>query len=276
MVKEQPLGLIGGLIVLVLLLVGIFADQLAQYGENEINLRARLQLPHAEHWLGTDNLGRDLYTRIVYGARVSLVIGLSATAVSLLFALVIGGLSGYIGGTMDLIVQRFVDAWVAFPGLLILITAMSMLGNGQLQIIIVVGITFGIGGSRIVRSTVIGLKENTYLEAARAIGTPLPRILLRHILPNILPQLIVIYTLTLGGVILTEAALSFLGFGLPPDRASWGGMLSNEGRQYMEKAPHLALWPGLSLVIVVFGVNLFGDALRDLLDPHLRGGGRYA
>ena len=206
--------MIGGLIVLVLLLVGIFADQLAQYGENEINLRARLQLPHAEHWLGTDNLGRDLYTRIVYGARVSLVIGLSATAVSLLVALVIGGLSGYIGGKTDLIVQRFVDAWVAFPGLLILITAMSMLGNGQLQIIIVVGITFGIGGSRIVRSTVIGLKENTYIEAARAIGTPFPRILLRHMLPNILPLLIVIYTLTLGGVILTEAALSFLGFGL--------------------------------------------------------------
>ena len=206
---------------------------------------------------------------------MSLVIGLSATAVSLLVALVIGGLSGYIGGKTDLIVQRFVDAWVAFPGLLILITAMSMLGNGQLQIIIVVGITFGIGGSRVVRSTVIGLKENTYIEAARAIGTPLARILLRHILPNIMPLLIVIYTLTLGGVILTEAALRFLGFGLPPDQASWGGMLSNEGRQYMELAPHLALWPGLSLVIVVFGVNLFGDALRDLLDPHLRGGGRY-
>ena len=276
LVKEQPLGLIGGLIVLVLLLVGIFADQLAQYGENEIDLYDRLKPPHAKHWLGTDNLGRDLYTRIVYGARISLVIGVSATAVSLLVALVVGGLSGFIGGKTDLIVQRFVDAWVAFPGLLILLTAMSMLGNGQLQIIIVVGITFGIGGSRIVRSTVIGLKENTYIEAARAIGTPLPRILLRHVLPNIMPPLIIIYTVTLGGVILTEAALSFLGFGLPPDRASWGGMLSNEGRQYMEKAPHLALWPGLSLVIVVFGVNLFGDALRDLLDPRLRGGaGRY-
>ena len=276
LVREQPLGLIGGLIVLLLLLVGIFANQLAQYGENEIDLYARLKPPHAEHWLGTDNLGRDLYTRIVYGARISLVIGVSATAVSLLVALVIGGLSGFIGGKTDLIVQRFVDAWVAFPVLLILLTAMSMLGNGQLQIIIVVGVTFGVGGSRIVRSTVIGLKENTYIEAARATGTPLPRILLRHVLPNIMPPLIVIYTVTLGGVILTEAALSFLGFGLPPDRASWGGMLSNEGRQYMEKAPHLALWPGLSLVIVVFGVNLFGDALRDLLDPRLRGGaGRY-
>ena len=276
LVKEQPLGLIGGLIVLVLLLVGIFADQLAQYGENEIDLYARLKPPHAEHWLGTDNLGRDLYSRVVYGARISLVIGVSATAVSLLVALVIGGLSGFIGGKTDLIVQRFVDAWVAFPVLLILLTAMSMLGKGQLQIIIVVGITFGIGGSRIVRSTVIGLKENVYIEAARAIGAPLPRILIRHVLPNIMPPLIIIYTVTLGGVILTEAALSFLGFGLPPDRASWGGMLSNEGRQYMEKAPHLALWPGLSLVIVVFGVNLFGDALRDLLDPRLRGGaGRY-
>ena len=276
LVKEQPLGLIGGLIVLALLLVGIFADQLARYGENEIDLSARLKPPHAEHWLGTDNLGRDLYTRIVYGARVSLVIGLSATAVSLLVALVVGGLSGFIGGKTDLIVQRFVDAWVAFPGLLILMTALSMLGNGRLQIIIVVGITFGISGSRVVRSTVIGLKETTYVEAARAVGTPLPRILLRHVLPNIVPFLIVVYTMTLGGVILTEAALSFLGFGLPPDQASWGGMLSNEGRQYMELAPQLALWPGLSLVIVIFGVNVFGDALRDLLDPRMRGGvGRF-
>ena len=276
LVKEQPLGLIGGLIVLVLLLVGIFADQLAQYGENEFNLRARLRLPHAGHWLGTDNLGRNLYTGIVYRARISLVIGLSATAVFLLVALVIAGLSGYIGGKTDLVVQRFVDAWMAFPGLLILLTAMSMLGNGQLQIIIFVGITFGIEGSRIVRSSVIGLKENTYLEAAQVIGTPLSRILLRHILPNILPPLIAIYTLTLGVVILTEAALSFLGFGLPTDQASWGGMLSNEGRQSMELAPHLPLWPRLSLVVVVFGVNLFGDALRDLLDTRLRGGaGRY-
>ena len=179
-------------------------------------------------------------------------------------------------GKLDMVVQRFVDAWMAFPGLFILITVMSLVGQGQLQIILVLGIAGGISGSRIARSAVIRIKENVYVQAAQAIGVGTGRTILRHVLPNIMAPMIVIFTVTIGDVIIAEASLTFLGLGLPPDVASWGGMLSWEGRRYMERVPALALWPGLSLFIVVWGTNMFGDALRDLLDPSLRGGvGRY-
>ena len=194
----------------------------------------------------------------------------------LVVALLIGATSGFFGGKLDMVVQRFVDAWMAFPGLLILITVMSLVGQGQLQIILVLGIAGGISGSRIARSAVIRIKENMYVQAAQAIGVGTGRTILRHVLPNIMAPMIVIFTVTIGDVIIAEASLTFLGLGLPPDVASWGGMLSWEGRRYMERVPALALWPGLSLFTVVWGTNMFGDALRDLLDPSLRGGvGRY-
>ena len=174
---------------------------------------------------------------------------------------------------MDLAVQRFVDAWMAFPGLLLLLTIMSIVGPGLLQIIVVLGIAGGVGGSRVIRSAVIGVKENAYFQAAEAIGSLKWRILVRHVLPNIMAPIIIIFSINIGGVIITEASLSFLGFGLPVKVPSWGGMLSREGRQYMEQAPRLALWPGLCLTIVVYCLNMFGDAVRDLLDPRLRGGG---
>ena len=168
--------------------------------------------------------------------------------------------------------QRFVDAWMAFPGLLLLLTIMSLVGEGLLQIIVVLGITGGISGSRVVRGAVIGVKENDYFLAARAVGTSTNQILLRHVLPNIMAPILIIFSINIGGVIIAEASLSFLGYGLPVEIPSWGGMLSREGRQYMEMAPWLALWPGLCLTIVVYSLNMFGDALRDLLDPRLRGG----
>ena len=168
--------------------------------------------------------------------------------------------------------QRFVDAWMAFPGLLLLLTIMSIAGQGVLQIIVVLGIAGGIGGSRVVRGAVIGIKENDYFLAARAIGSPGTATLIRHVLPNIMAPVIIIFTITIGGVIITEASLSFLGFGLPIEVPSWGAMLSREGRQYMEVAPHLALFPGLCLTITVYCLNMLGDAMRDLLDPRLRGG----
>ena len=278
---KKPLGLIGAIIVVVALLVGIFAGVLAPFGENEIDLRNRLAPPSLEHLLGTDNLGRDLLSRLVYGARISMTIGLAGTAVAVLVALLIGMAAGYFGGKADLIIQRFVDAWMAFPSLLILITVMSLLGRGAAQIIFALGISWGISSSRIVRGAILGIKENAYFQAARAVGAPATRTLIRHVLPNIAAPLIVIYTTTIGGmlrgVMLTEAALGFLGFGLPPDVASWGGMLSFEGRQYMQLAPRLAIWPGVALTTVVFGINVLGDALRDLLDPRLRGGsGRFS
>ncbi len=252
--------------------MAIFADVLGPYDHYKMHLLDRLKGSSAQYPLGTDHLGRDLLSRLIYGARISLLVGLAATTINVVVAALIGIISGFIGGKVDLAVQRFVDAWMAFPGLLLLLTIMSIVGQGLLQIIVVLGITGGIGGSRVVRGAVIGIKENDYFLAARAVGTPTHRILIRHVLPNIAPVVIIIFSINIGAVILSEAALSFLGFGLPPGIPSWGGMLSREGRQYMESGPWLALWPGLFLTIVVYSLNMFGDAVRDLLDPRQRGG----
>ena len=190
----------------------------------------------------------------------------------LVVAALIGGTAGFFGGKLDLAVQRIIDAWMSFPGLLLLLTIMSIAGQGLAQIIIVLGVSAGITNSRVVRSAVIGIKGNDYFAAAQATGSQTPRTLMRHVLPNIAAPMIIIYSITIGGIIVSEASLSFLGFGLPHDVPSWGGMLSREGRQHMEIAPRMALWPGLCLTIVVYSVNMFGDALRDLLDPRLTGG----
>ena len=274
--REKPLGTISGIIVLILILVAIFADVLAPYGYTEMHLIDRLQGASARYLLGTDQLGRDFLSRIIYGARLSIVVGLSATALNVVVAVLIGGTSGFLGGKFDLLVQRFVDAWMAFPGLLLLLTIMSIVGKGVPQIILVLGISGGIGGSRVVRGAVIGIKENVYFQAAEAIGASKWRTLSRHVLPNIMAPVIIIFSINIGGVIMSEASLSFLGFGLPPEVPSWGTLLSYDGRRYMEMAPWLALWPGLCLTVVVYCLNMFGDAVRDLLDPRLRGGGAGA
>ena len=272
LVREKPLGTISGIIILTLIFVSIFADVLAPYPYYEMHLVDRLQGASARYLLGTDQIGRDLLSRLIVGARISLTVGLAATALNVLVSVLVGGVSGFLGGKLDLAVQRFVDAWMAFPGLLLLLTIMSIAGQGLLQIIVVLGIAGGIGGSRVVRGAVIGIKENDYFLAARAIGSPGAATLVRHVLPNIMAPVIIIFTINIGGVIITEASLSFLGFGLPITVPSWGGMLSRDGREYMEQAPWLALWPGLALTIVVYCLNMFGDAMRDLLDPRLRGG----
>ena len=276
LVKEKPLGMVGGAITLLLLLAGIFADFLAPYSYWELHTADVLAAPSAQYWLGTDFMGRDLLSRIIFGARISVIIGLSASLLATLTATFIGILCGYIGGKFDLAVQRFVDAVMCLPQLVVLIFVISITGPGMWQIILVLGILWGIGGSRMVRSAVIGIKENVYVAAAVAIGCSHSRILTRHILPNIMAPIIVYFSTVVPGVILTEAALSFLGFGIPPPVPSWGGMLSGSGRAYMFQAPWMAFWPGLALASVVYGINMFGDAVRDLLDPRLRGGvGRY-
>ena len=201
-----------------------------------------------------------------------MLVGLTATTLNVLVAVLIGVTSGFLGGKVVLAVQRFVDAWMAFPGLLILLTIMSIAGRGLLQIILVLGIAGSVVGSRTVRGAVIDIKENDYFLAAQAVGAPTTQILVRHVLPNIMAPLLIIFSINIGGVIITEASLSFLGFGLPIKVPSWGGMLSREERIYMEMAPWLALWPGLCLTITVYSLNMFGDALRDLFDPRLRGG----
>ena len=272
LVKEKPLGTACGIIVLLLILVAIFADVLAPYRYTEPHLVDRLTGSSARYLLGTDHLGRDFLSRIIIGARVSILVGLVVTAINVVVALLIGGTSGFFGGKLDLAVQRFVDAWMAFPGLILLLTIMSIAGRGVPQVILVLGISAGIGGSRIVRGAVIGIKENVYFQAAEAIGNTRWRAFIRHVLPNIMPIIIIIFSMSIGGVILSLAALGFLGFGLPPATPDWGGMLSREGRQHMEVAPWLALWPGLCLTITIYSLNMFGDAIRDLLDPRLRGG----
>ena len=273
LVREKPLGTICGIIILILILVGIFADVLAPYSYDEIHPVDRLQGSSVRYPLGTDPLGRDLLSLIIYGARISLLVGLAVTTLNVVVSVLIGGTSGFLGGKLDLVVQRFVDAWMCFPGLILLLTIMSIVGLGLLQIILVLGIAGGIGGgSRVVRSAVIGIKENDYFLAARAIGSSSAATLMRHVLPNIMPVLIIIFSISIGGNILSVASLSFLGYGLPPTIPEWGGMLSREGRIYMEMAPWLALWPGLCLTITIYSLNMFGDAMRDLLDPRLRGG----
>lgn len=270
--REKPLGAIGAILVLIMLIAGIFADWIAPFGVNDLHMVDRLAPPSGTYLLGTDNLGRDLLSRIIFGARISIIIGLSAAGISAVVGAVIGLTSGYIGGKLDLTVQRFVDAWICFPMLILYLTLMAVIGSGMIQLILVLGISGGIYGSRTARALAFWVKGSDYFEAARSMGVPTSRIILRHLLPNVLPLMIVTFSMSVGGIILAEASLSFLGFGLPPEIASWGGMLSGSNRVFMEQAPWLVIWPGLALTLAVYGLNMFGDAVRDLLDPRLRGG----
>jgi len=241
-------------------------------GYNIVHLTDRLQPPSAKHPLGTDQLGRDILSRVIYGARLSMIVGVVATLLHSIISTGIGMACAYFGGWFDLIVQRFVDAWICFPSIVILITLMSIIGPGLVQILLVLGISGGLASARFKRSLVFAIKENQYVQASRAIGAKSGRVMIRHLFPNILPMVIVMFTTGMGGMIMAEASLSFLGFGLPPPYPSWGGMISGEGRAYLLSAPWMALWPGVALSLTIFGINMFGDALRDLLDPRLRGG----
>jgi peptide/nickel transport system permease protein len=260
-----------GVIVLILMLCAIFAHWIAPYPYDETNVRQRLKPPGAQFYLGTDNLGRDLFSRIVYGARISMTVGFGAVTLSLLLATILGVTSGYFGGKVDVLVQRLVDACMAFPPLVILLSIMAVLGPGLLNVILVLGIVPSANRSRVIRSATLAAKENQFIEAAQAVGASHLRIILRYILPNVMAPIIIIATNALGAVILIEATLSFLGFGVPPPYPSWGEMLSGSGRSYMYKAPWMAIWPGVAISLAVFGFNMLGDALRDLLDPRLRG-----
>jgi peptide/nickel transport system permease protein len=271
LVREKPLGAIGGVVFLAFLFCGIFADVLAPYGMNQINPINRLKPPSWAFPFGTDNLGRDMLSRCIYGAQLSVIIGFCGAGIATLISVVLGIVTGYLGGKVDLIAQRFVDAWQSFPDLIVLIVVVSVIGPGMPQIIVTLGLLLGIAGSRIIRSAVVSVRENMYVHAAQSIGASTSRILWRHIFPNVLPPIIVLFTTRVGVVILIESALSFLGLGVPPPAPTWGGMLSGSGRSYMFQGPWLALAPGLCLTIVVYATNMFGDALRDLFDPRMRG-----
>jgi peptide/nickel transport system permease protein len=272
--QDWPVGAACAVVLALFVFAGLFADFVAPYGPNDMMPAARLKPPSWTYPLGTDYLGRDLLSRIIHGAQLSLTVGLCTATIATAISLVIGLCSGYLGKRVDMVIQRFVDGWMSFPDLILLIAAVSVIGSGMVQVIAVLAVNSGITGSRIIRGAVMSTKHNLYVHAAQSMGATTLRILLRHILPNILPPVILLFTMRVGAAILAEAALSFLGLGVPPPAPSWGGMLSGSGRNFMYLAPQLAIIPGLCLLIVVFSINVIGDAVRDLVDPRLTRGRR--
>lgn len=286
--RRKPLGSIGALLVATIILLAVFAPVVAPYGFDQRVIRDRLQGPSVQHWLGTDDLGRDILSRVIYGARVSAFVGFGTVIIASTIAGAIGMTSGYFGGRFDTAVQRFIDMWIAFPFLILLLAFLAVFGTpfgtfrlGPLalepaqqraaQIILVLGLLFSARDSRIIRSATLAIRNNAYVDAARSLGASDFRILASYILPNVFPTLIVIATLQLGAAILAEASLGFLGFGIPDPIPSWGRMLSGIARARLRTDPWLAFWPGLAISLAVFAFNMLGDALRDVLDPRLRG-----
>ncbi len=269
--RTKPLGFGGLVLLIVFATAALFAPVIATYHYAETDFLARLQPPTRQHIFGTDNLGRDLFSRVLYGTQISMAIAFGAVLLSKSTATLIAVFSGYYGGWLDKIVQRFIDIWLSVPTLILLISLLGVIGSGFWPMLIVIGLTNVPGSSRLIRSVVVGVRSETYVEAAQAVGVSDGRILLRYILPNILHIIVYSATVTLGGVIVLAASLGFLGFGVPPPRPDLGGMLSGAGLQFMRRSPWLALWPGAAITLIVFAFNVFGDALRDLLDPRLRG-----
>jgi peptide/nickel transport system permease protein len=269
--RVKPLGAACTAIFLAMVVVAIFAPLIATHARDQTSKTAILLAPSRTYLFGTDNYGRDVFTRIVYGSRVSLYVGAGATVIGITLATLLGVVSAYFGGTLDAIVQRVVDAAMAFPALVLLLVLVSVLGAGIWQLVGALGALGMFSSSRVVRSAVLGVKSNSYVEAARATGAGDGRIIIRHILPNVFGPVMVLATISFGGAILAETSLSYLGLGIPPPTPSWGRMLS-EARSFMLVRPTLALFPGLAITVVVFAVNMLGDALRDILDPRMRGG----
>jgi len=268
--RHKPLGAIGGAIILLLLIVALGAPLLAPYPYDVGVAAQRLQGPSLAHPFGTDANGRDLLSRVIWGARISVTIGFGAVAISTLLAVAVGTLSGYFGGWFDLLVQRLVDIWISFPALVLLVSLVAILGPGLWSTTLILGILLAPGTSRVVRSAVLAMRHLPYVESARCAGAGHLRIMRTCVLPNVSAAIIVLATTQLGAAILAESTLSFLGYGVPPPFPTWGAMLSGTGRAFMLQSPWLSVWPGLAISAAVFGFNMLGDALRDVLDPRLR------
>ena len=268
-VRSQPLGSLGALFLLAMIFVAFFGGRIAPYSYDEFNIPNRFEGPSMDHPFGTDGQGRDVFSRVLYGTQTSLIVGFAAVTVASLLATLIGATSGYYRGRIDLALQRFVDFWLAFPGLIFIIFVVSIFGTGIEMLILTLGLLYAARLSRVVRSAALQVSSQTYVEAAKAIGAGDARIMIRHVIPNILPVVIINASVTIGAVIIAEAALSFLGFGTPPPFPSWGRMLK-EAQQDMLYHPNLALFPGLAIALTVYSFNMLGDAIRDWLDPRLR------
>jgi len=268
--KRKPLGAASAAMLVLLVLTAIFADVLAPYDPLAPQPEIRLAAPSRAHLFGTDDIGRDVLSRIIYGCRISLWVGLLAVGIGTFFGMIIGLLCGYCEGRFDLIMQRVMDAIQAIPGLVLALAIVSVLKPNTTNAMLAIAMVIIPGNSRIVRGAVLSAKQNRYVEAAQAIGCRHPRLILTHILPNVTAPILIIASIWLGNAILIEATLSFLGVGTQPPTPSWGLMLSSTGRAFMEQAPWLAIFPGLAISLAVLAFNLFGDTLRDAWDPKLR------
>ncbi|WP_425069385.1 ABC transporter permease [Reyranella sp.] len=268
--RRYPLGAVGAILVLLFVLTALFAGVIAPHDPLSTNSRASLAKPDGIYWLGADFMGRDMFSRIVYGARISLAVAVGATLLGGILGVLIGLLSGFIGGWIDLATQRLMDIMQSLPLLVMALVMAASLGPSLQNTIIAIAIPLVPSVARVVRSSTLSLREQPFVEAARAIGMGEMRIAIRHVLPNTLAPLIVLGTAQLGSAILTEASLSFLGLGIPEPYPSWGRMLSESAAEYVRTAPWLVIFPGVAISLTVFGTNLLGDALRDILDPRQR------
>lgn len=268
--RRKPLGAVSLVVVVLLLVVAASANVVAPYDPTAPHYSALLKAPSARFLMGTDQMGRDLLSRIIFGSRISLYVGFVSVALGVLHGTFWGCVSGYFGGKIDEIIQRVMDGLMAIPFLVLAMTIVAILGSSTRNVIMALAIVFTPTINRVVRATVLAARENVYVDAARGIGCATWRIVTRHILPNVFAPILVVATVYLGNAIIIEASLSFLGMGSPPPDASWGAILSSEGRQFLERAPWIAIFPGATISIVVLSFNLLGDSLRDVLDPRLR------
>ncbi|HJZ30803.1 MAG TPA: ABC transporter permease [Hyphomicrobiaceae bacterium] len=268
--RRYPLGAIGGVIMILFIATALFADQITSFDPTSTNPRVSLAPPGEEHILGADFMGRDVFARIVYGSRISLAVAIGATALGCLIGVSIGLLSGFFGGWIDLLVQRLIDIMQALPLLVMALIMAASLGPSLTNTIIAIAIPLVPNVARIIRSNTLALREMPFVEAARAVGMSEARIAVQHVLPNTLAPLIVLATAQFGSAILVESALAFLGLGVPEPHPSWGRMLSESAAEYVRTAPWLVIFPGVAISMVVFGTNLLGDAIRDILDPRQR------
>lgn len=271
LVRRKPLGTFGGVLVALMLLVALFAEALQNFDPIEPHYEDRLINTNSTYWMGTDQFGRDIYSRLLHGTRVSIIVGFSAIAIASLGGGLLGIVVGYRGGVLDLIVQRIVDILMAFPTIIMAMVVVTALGTSLYSLIFAIGLVQSPNISRITRSVTLSIRERGYIDSARAVGVSEPRLVLRHILPNTISPWIVMATAELGTAILTESTLSFLGIGIQEPNASLGSMLTGLAQQYRNEAPWMVIWPGVAISIAVFGLNIFGDAVRDLLDPRQRG-----